>query len=313
MAAPVEIVDLVVTHAGRNVVDHLSLTAPERAITVVLGPNGAGKTTTIETAEGLRRPHGGIVRVLGLDPAVDGASLRPSVGVMLQSGGTWPSLRVRDVVAHAARLYAAAHPVDPLLDRVGLASAARTPYRRLSGGEQRKVGLACALVGRPVLVFLDEPTTGLDPQSRADVWQLLADLRAGGVTVVMTTHLLDEADALADEVVVISQGRVAAAGTLADVAASGPGLRFRARPGLDLADLATHLPHASHLAEPSPGHYRVDGPVDPDLVATVTTWCAARGAMPAELRTTGGSLTEAYFDLTTGRTPPEGPTPQVGP
>ena len=191
--------------------------APIASITVVLGPNGAGKTTTIETAEGFRSPHGGSVRVLGLDPQAQTRVLSPRVGVMLQSGGVWPALRAADMLTHVSRLYA--HPLPPqaLMERLGLTHVARTPYRRLSGGEQQKLALACALVGRPEVTFLDEPTTGLDPESRIGVWQFLAELRDSGVGVVMSTHLLDEAQSLADHVIVIDQGRLAASGSVAEL------------------------------------------------------------------------------------------------
>ncbi len=285
-------------YAGRTVVDGLSLTADSAAITIVLGPNGAGKTTTIETAEGFRAPHGGTVRVLGHDPRADRALLAPRVGVMLQSGGVWPALRAADMLTHVSRLYA--HPLPPaaLMERLGLTRVARTPYRRLSGGEQQKLALACALVGRPEVAFLDEPTTGLDPESRIGVWQFLAELRDSGVGIVMSTHLLDEAQALADHVVVIDSGRVAAAGSVADLTGTGAGLRFRSRPGLDVDDLSRTLPEGFAASEPTAGQYRVDGAVTPDVVAAVTAWCAAHGAMPEDLGTGGGSLMDAYFEIT---------------
>jgi ABC-2 type transport system ATP-binding protein len=296
--AAVEITDLTMRYAGRAVVDGLTMAAPAGALTIVLGPNGAGKTTTIETAEGFRAPHGGTVRVLGADPRADAGSLAPRVGVMLQSGGVWPSLRAADMLAHVARLYAHPLPTAPLMDRLGLGHVARTPYRRLSGGEQQKLALACALVGRPELVFLDEPTTGLDPASRVAVWQFLRDLRDSGVSIVMTTHLLDEAHALADHVVVIDRGRVAAAGTVAELTSATPALRFRARPGLDLAALGAVLPDGFSVGEAVPGQYRVEGPITPGTVAAVTAWCAEAGEMPQELSTTGATLSEAYFELT---------------
>jgi ABC-2 type transport system ATP-binding protein len=296
----VEITGLTMRYAGRTVVDRLSLTAAAGALTVVLGPNGAGKTTTIETAEGFRSAQSGTVRVLGRDPQHDQADLAPRVGVMLQSGGVWPSLRAGDMLAHVARLYAAPLPAGTLLERLGLAHVAGTPYRRLSGGEQQKLALACALVGRPELVFLDEPTTGLDPASRVAVWQFLHDLREAGVSIVMTTHLLDEAQALADHVVVIDRGRVAAAGTVAELTAAGPALRFRAKPGLDRAALGAALGEAFAVHEAAPGQYRVEGPVEPATVAAVAAWCADAGTMPAELSTTGATLAEAYFEITAG-------------
>jgi ABC-2 type transport system ATP-binding protein len=298
VSAAVEITDLTMSYAGRKVVDGLSLRADAGTLTVVLGPNGAGKTTTIETAEGFRRAQSGTVRVLGRDPQHDHDELAPRVGVMLQSGGVWPSLRAADMLAHVARLYATPLPTGPLMERLDLAGVARTPYRRLSGGEQQKLALACALVGRPELVFLDEPTTGLDPASRVSVWQFLRELRAAGVSVVMTTHLLDEAQALADHVVVIDRGRVAAAGSVAELTAGSPAVRFRARPGLDLVGLGSALGASFTVHETTPGQYRVQGPIEPATVATVTAWCARAGEMPAELSTTGASLSEAYFEIT---------------
>ena len=285
-------------YAGRSVVDDLSLAASRAAITVVLGPNGAGKTTTIETAEGFRTPHAGTVRVLGLDPRGDRALLAPRVGVMLQSGGVWPSLRAADMLTHVSRLYAHPLPTTALMERLGLTHVARTPYRRLSGGEQQKLALACALVGRPEVAFLDEPTTGLDPESRIGVWQFLAELRDSGVGIVMSTHLLDEAQALADHVIVIDQGRLAAAGSVAELTGTSPGLRFRSRAGMDVADLTRRLPDGFTALESSPGRYLVDGAVTPQVVALVTSWCADQGAMPEELSTGGGSLSEAYFEIT---------------
>jgi ABC-2 type transport system ATP-binding protein len=294
----VEITDLTMTYAGRAVVDGLSMTAPRGALTIVLGPNGAGKTTTIETAEGFRAPHSGTVRVLGMDPGSQATWLAARVGVMLQSGGVWPSLRAGDMLSHVARLYAHPQPTGPLLDRLGLASVVRTPYRRLSGGEQQKLALACALVGRPELVFLDEPTTGLDPASRLAVWQLLRDLRDAGVSILMTTHLLDEAQALADHVVVIARGQVAAAGSVAELTTSRPALRFAARPGLEVSGLHEVLGEGFLAAETAPGQYRIEGPIEPGTVAAVTAWCAAVGEMPSHLSTEGASLSEAYFALT---------------
>jgi ABC-2 type transport system ATP-binding protein len=297
-APALEIAGLTMRYAGRTVVDDLSLTAASAAITIVLGPNGAGKTTTIETAEGFRSAHGGTVRVLGRDPRTERAHLSPRVGVMLQSGGVWPALRAGDMLTHVSRLYAHPLPVHSLMERLGLTHVARTPYRRLSGGEQQKLALACALVGRPEVAFLDEPTTGLDPESRIGVWQFLAELRDSGVGIVMSTHLLDEAQALADHVVVIDHGRLAAAGSVAELTGTSPGLRFRSRAGMDVEDLARTLPEGFTATESTPGSYRVDGPVTPQVVAAVTSWCAGQGAMPEELSTGGGSLSEAYFEIT---------------
>ncbi len=303
----VEVHGLTMRYAGRAVVDQLSLTAQTGEITVVLGPNGAGKTTTIETAEGFRAPHEGSVRVLGRDPRTQRAEVAPRVGVMLQAGGVWPALRAADMLAHVSRLYSHPLPQPALLARLGLTHVAGTAYRRLSGGEQQKLALACAVVGRPELAFLDEPTTGLDPESRMSVWAFLAELRAAEVGIVMSTHLLDEAQALADHVVVIDHGQVAASGSVASLTTAAPALTFRTRPGLRLDDLTPQLPAGLVATETAPGHYRVQGEVTPRAVAAVTAWCADQGAMPEELSTTGGTLADAYFEIT-ARSRPVGTT-----
>ena len=199
-----------------------SLTVERGTITAVLGPNGAGKTTTLETCEGYRAPQQGTVRVLGLDPRRDRRALLPRIGVMLQDGGAWSGVRAREMLDHVARLHA--HPLDTdvLAERLGLDDCGRTPYRRLSGGQQQRLGLAMALVGRPELVFVDEPTAGMDPQARRTTWALLEELRADGVTVVLTTHYLEEAERLADQVHIIDRG---AADRQRHAAGADPGRR----------------------------------------------------------------------------------------
>jgi ABC-2 type transport system ATP-binding protein len=211
----VEVTGLTKRYAGLTALDGVSLAAPEGAVTAVLGPNGAGKTTMIEICEGYRRADAGAARVLGLDPA--DRALRRRVGVMLQTGGVYPGARAVEMLRLVASYASDPLDVDALADRVGLTRVARTTYRRLSGGEQQRLKLAMAIVGRPELVFLDEPTAGLDPQSRRATWALIEELRAAGVSVVLTTHYLDEAERLADHVVVINHGRVVAAGSPSDL------------------------------------------------------------------------------------------------
>ena len=184
---------LVMRYGDKVAVDGLSLTVERQTITAVLGPNGAGKTTTLETCEGYRKPQEGTVRVLGLDPVADRRSLLPRIGVMLQDGGAWSGVRAMEMLNHVARLHAHPLDVDLLEERLGLGECGSTPYRRLSGGQQQRLGLAMALVGRPEVVFVDEPTAGMDPKARRGTWQLLEELRDSGVTVVLTTHYMDEA------------------------------------------------------------------------------------------------------------------------
>ena len=158
------------SYGEKVALDGLSLSVARGSVTAVLGPNGAGKTTTLETCEGYRKPQGGTVRVLGLDPQVQRRELLPRIGVMLQSGGAWSGVRALEMLRHVASLHA--HPLDvPMLaERLGLGSCGRTPYRRLSGGQQQRLSLAMAVVGRPELLFVDEPTAGMDPQARRTTW-----------------------------------------------------------------------------------------------------------------------------------------------
>ncbi|HEY9339396.1 ABC transporter ATP-binding protein [Kribbella sp. NPDC050459] len=213
MPVAVEIDNLVVRYGEKTAVDGLSLTVAAGTVTAVLGPNGAGKTTTVETCEGFRRPDSGSVRVLGLDPLADHDELMPKIGVMLQEGGAWSGVRAVEMLRYVATLHT--HPLDipALVERLDLGSCGRTPYRRLSGGQKQRLSFALAIVGRPEIAFLDEPTTGLDPHGRREIWQLIRDLRADGVTVVLTTHAMDEAEQLSDQVHVVSAGQVIASGT----------------------------------------------------------------------------------------------------
>ena len=209
----VEVTDLRMTYGAKTAVDGLSLSVEAGSITAVLGPNGAGKTTTLETCEGYRKPQSGRVRVLGLDPVAQRRELLPRIGVMLQGQGAWSGVRAMEMLRHVARLHAHPLDVDELAERVGLGECGRTPYRRLSGGQQQRLGLAMAIVGRPEIVFVDEPTAGMDPAARRTTWELLRELRSSGVTVVLTTHYLEEAEQLADQVHIIDRGRLIASGS----------------------------------------------------------------------------------------------------
>ncbi|MGH3571687.1 MAG: ABC transporter ATP-binding protein, partial [Pseudonocardiaceae bacterium] len=257
--AAVEVRGLVRSFGTVRAVDGLDLRVPPATVLALLGPNGAGKTTTVEVCEGFLRPDTGVVRVLGLDPIADSAALRPRVGVMPQGGGAYPGVRAAEMLSLVA--VCAARPLDVgwLLDVLGLTGVARVPYKRLSGGQQQRLALACALVGRPEVVFLDEPTAGMDPQARRLVWDIISRLRADGVSVLFTTHLMEEAEALADQVVIIDHGRVVAQGSPAELTSDGTQrqLRFGARAGLDLGALCTALPAGCQASEPRPGGYLV--------------------------------------------------------
>ncbi|GAA0235858.1 ABC transporter ATP-binding protein [Saccharothrix mutabilis subsp. mutabilis] len=293
----VEVSGLVKRYGSTVAVNGLDLTLPRGEVLALLGPNGAGKTSTVEVCEGFRRADGGTVRVLGLDPR--SPALRPRIGVMPQGGGGYPGIRADEMLRLVAAC--AADPLDPawLLDVLGLTSAKSTPYKRLSGGQQQRLSLACALVGRPELVFLDEPTAGMDPQARRLVWELVAALKNDGVSVLLTTHLMDEAEALADHVVIVDRGRVVAAGTPRELTAlEDQQLRFRARPGLDLSLLVGALPEGMKVREASPGGYLVQGRIDPQVVSTVTSWCAQQGVLAEELTVAKRSLEDVFLDLT---------------
>jgi ABC-2 type transport system ATP-binding protein len=307
----VEVTGLVKRYGSKTAVDGLDLTVGTGTITAVLGPNGAGKTSTIECCEGYRRADSGTVRVLGLDPATQGDQLRPRIGVMLQSGGIYPTVRAVEMLKHTAKLYANPLPVDALIDRLGLGSCGKTPFRRLSGGQQQRLSLALAVVGRPELVFLDEPTAGLDVQARHVTWELVEQLRRDGVTVVLTTHLLDEAERLADKVAIVDSGKVIAydspaalssASSARDEVAGAGSIRFTSPPGLDLDDLLATLPGGPDsglsAVETSPGAYSVDGVITPGVLAAVTNWCAARNVMPQGLTVGRRTLEDVFLELT---------------
>ncbi|MQA76975.1 MAG: ATP-binding cassette domain-containing protein [Streptosporangiales bacterium] len=298
----VEVDDLTKRYGEHTAVDGVGLTVRRGSVTAVLGPNGAGKTTTVECCEGFRRPDAGTVRVLGLDPLADGRALRPRIGVMLQAGGVYPAARPRELLRTVARCHARPHDPDALLELLGLTRVARTPYRRLSGGEQQRLGLALALVGRPEVAFLDEPTAGLDPQARHATWDVIAGLRDAGASVLLTTHYLEEAERLADDVVIIDRGRVLASGAPDQLTGSPDDrLSFRAPGGLDTTDLLATLPAGTTVTEAPSGHYllhRTAGPVDPATLAAVTSWCAKRNVLAADLGVERRTLEDVFLELT---------------
>jgi ABC-2 type transport system ATP-binding protein len=281
-------------------VDGLSFCVEAGEVFGLLGPNGAGKTTTVETLEGYRPPAGGSVRVLGLDPRADGSRLWPRIGVMLQEGGIYPGIRPLE----ALRLFAAYYddPDDPerLLDLVGLRPVRGTVVRRLSGGQRQRLSLALALVGRPEVVFLDEPTAGMDPHARATTWEVIRALQEGGGTVLLTTHAMDEAERLCDRVAIIDHGRLVAMGSPAELTrGAGEETRFSARPGLDVAELAGALGlPAAAVVESPPGEYVILEPATPELVAALAGWLRDRGVPLGDLRAGRRTLEEVFLALT---------------
>jgi ABC-2 type transport system ATP-binding protein len=297
---PVRMHGVVKRYGTTTAVAGLDLEVHAAEVFALLGPNGAGKTTTVEMCEGFARPDEGTIEVLGLDPVTDNARIRGRIGVMLQGGGGYPAARAGEMLNLVAAY--AANPLDPgwLMDTLGLREAARTTYRRLSGGQQQRLALACALVGRPQLVFLDEPTAGLDAQARIVVWELIDGLRRDGVTVVLTTHQLGEAEELADRIMIIDHGTAVATGTPAELMHTGAEnqLRFTAPRRLDLSLLIAALPETYQTTEGSPGEYLVEGHISPQILATVTAWCAQLDVLATDMRVEQRSLEDVFLDLT---------------
>jgi len=304
----VQVDDLRKAYGGRSVLRGLSFSIDSGEIFALLGPNGAGKTTTVEILEGYRRPNRGEVRVLGVDPANAGREHRARVGLMLQGGGGIdPRMTAREVVTLHGRFHSEPRDADELLAEVDLGGdVARTRFRRLSGGERQRVGLAVALVGRPDLVVLDEPTAGMDVEARAATRELLSRLRDDGVTVLLTSHDLADVERLADRVAIIDRGRIAAMGPPDELASSAVTvLHFRLSTALMEADrrllearIGEGRPGVMLADDGGPGRYRLDGiGPDPALIGAIATWCGERGVMIVELRAGGATLEDRYLDL----------------
>ena len=299
----VDIDGLVMAYGDKRAVDGLSMQVARGSITAVLGPNGAGKTTTLETCEGYRRPQAGTVRVLGLDPQRQRRELLPRVGVMLQAGGAWSGVRAMEMLDHVAALHA--HPLDTAMlhDRLGLADCGRTPYRRLSGGQQQRLGLAMALVGRPELVFVDEPTAGMDPQARRTTWEMFEEIRADGVTVVLTTHHMDEAEHLADQIHIIDHGRLIASGSPTELTSGGHSATIRlvvTRPFPDGApeSLGAELGPATKVTQLDPRSMLIAGPADGSTLRIVSVWCESHDVVPESLALGRQTLEDVFLGLT---------------
>ncbi|MCH6470478.1 ABC transporter ATP-binding protein [Sinomonas terrae] len=285
----------------KRVLAGVDLTAYAGQVTVLLGVNGAGKTTTLECAQGLRRRTGGFIRLLGEDPQTAGADLRARVGVMLQDGGLPPSARPIALLKHVAGMYRNPLPVDELAERLGLDQFSGTNIRRLSGGQKQRVALAAALVGRPEVVFLDEPSAGLDPQSRQVVFDLIHELRAQGLGIILTTHLLDDAERLADWVAILDRGHIVAEGTVAELLGGATQaarrMTVRAPSGLDLAAAFAGARPAIEVRESPAGHYTIEGELTTAHLAALAQWLDARGIMPSSLELGSRSLEDVFLGI----------------
>lgn len=275
-------------------VDQLTMTARTGEVLALLGPNGAGKTTTIEMCEGFLRPTSGEIRVLGLDPAREPERVRERIGIMLQGGGSYSGITVTEMLTLAASYNANPHDPEWLIALLGLDKVRKTTYRRLSGGQQQRLSLALALIGRPELVFLDEPTAGMDAQSRSLVWDLVRAMRRDGVTIILTTHLMDEAESLADQVVIVDHGNVVARGTPAELTEGQDSvITFTTDRPLETETFAGHT-----LTAVRPQTYRVNTPVTPQSVAGLTEAAAHHDVLIRSLDVNHRNLEDVFLDLT---------------
>ncbi|MFF4930263.1 ABC transporter ATP-binding protein [Streptomyces griseofuscus] len=297
MPSVIEVTDLRKSYGGRPVVDGVSFAVEEGEIFGILGPNGAGKTTTVECVEGLRVPDGGRIRVAGLDPVADHAKVAQTLGAQLQQSEIQAKLTVRE----ALELYAAFYPRPadwrPLAERLGLTGKLGTRFGKLSGGQQQRLFIALALIGGPRIVVLDELTTGLDPRARRDTWQLIEEVRASGVTVLLVTHFMEEAQRLCDRIAVIDKGRVAALDTPAGLIHRSAGatvISFTPSAPLDERELAA-LPALASI-EHQNGRLTLSG--TDETVDAVLTLLARHRVTAHQLRVVDATLDDAFLDLT---------------
>ncbi|MCM2423101.1 ABC transporter ATP-binding protein [Streptomyces sp. RKAG293] len=291
----IEVVELRQSYGDYEAVRGASFTVRRGELFALLGTNGAGKTTTLEVVEGYRRPTAGSVRVLGLDPYADGPALRRRTGVMLQEGGFFKELTVRETVDAWRRFTGRARATADVLGQVRLETKAGTRVGQLSGGERRRLDLALAVLNDPELLFLDEPTTGMDPEARRNTWQLVRELRAAGTTVVLTTHYLEEAQQLADRVAIMDAGRITATGTVAEVLS---GQRSRITFPLPFATTASELPRlpGAELAVRGDAVSYAVARTAPAL-AVLHEWAGARGVELDGIEVRHASLEDVFLAL----------------
>ncbi len=303
----VQVEQLIKRYDGRAVVDGLDLTVHAGEIVALLGPNGAGKTTTVEIIEGYRSPDGGAVRVFGLDPRRDGALVKPRLGLMLQSGELYSQVKVLEAIELFAAFYP--RPLDPrrLLEQLGLEALATRRYRRLSGGERQRLNLAIALVGRPELAILDEPTAALDAAARQRTWQLLRELREQGAAVLLTTHLLEEAEELCDRMLIVDAGRLVADGSPAELRRlGGPGpdglrevrLQLAEPLGPERLESLRRLASVRELRVERSKGYLLATASPSMLLLELGGWLCAEGLEPVSISLGEPSLEETFLRLT---------------
>ena len=295
--AVIQVENLIKSYGGVNVVDGISFSVNAGEIFGIVGPNGAGKTTTVESVSGLRRPDGGSISVLGLDPQRDHYEVAQRVGVQLQESRLQDKIRVHEALELYASFYDTPAEWGSLLDRLGLEGKANAQYSSLSGGQKQRLAVALALIGSPEIAILDELTTGLDPQARRDVWGTIEQIRDSGVTVVLVTHFMEEAERLCDRIMVVDQGRALALDTpngLIQRIGAGQLIRFRPSAEVDDADLAA-LAGVEGVRRKG---VMVEIAGTDDAVHAVTSFLAQRQIIAHELRIEQNSLEDAYLALT---------------
>jgi ABC-2 type transport system ATP-binding protein len=292
--------DLVKAYGGRCVVDGLSFAVEPGEVFAILGPNGAGKTTTVEILEGYRTADAGFVRVLGLDPGRQGSQLKPRIGLMLQQGGLFPQITAREALRLFASFYPESEDPEVLLDQLQLREVAKTRFRQLSGGQKQRLSLGLALIGKPRLVFLDEPTAAMDPQARRSTWNIIRSLRNRGTTVLLTTHFMDEAEQLASRVAIVDKGRLVALDTPAGLRhAVANEVRFVCVPAVEEASVAAALGiTASCVDVENDGTMVLHVEPSPQVVAELAAWLASKNVLLTELRAGSRSLEQAFLTLT---------------
>ena len=287
---------LVIKYGNVTAVDHVSFTAQPGRVTVILGPNGAGKTSTIEACEGFLSPTAGSVQVLGLNPFLQRKQLNRLMGIMLQDGGIYPSARVGELVQQYCALYGNGVDANALIARVGLQAVASTTYRRLSGGEKQRLSLALALAALPKIIFLDEPTSGIDVNGRDLVRSIIRELRDSGCCVIVATHELDEAERIADDVLVFHRGNVVASGTLHELRSGREEIRFRSHSLIDVHSLSTTLGYTVEQTRQS--EFTVAGTSDSRVIVQLTDWAKANNVDIGDIGAGSQRLDDVFRRLT---------------
>lgn len=303
--ATIEVNDLYIAYGEKIAVGGVSFQANSGEVTTILGPNGAGKTSTVESVEGYKKPSRGSINVLGFNPYKDLPKLTSSIGVMLQNGGIYPRMTPLQALHLFHGYYKNPLRIDYLIELTNLQGTLKTPFRRLSGGEKQRLSLALAIIGRPKVVFLDEPTAGIDPEGRLAVREVIRNLKSQGCCVLLTTHELDEAQRLSDRILILDNGKIVADGSLGDLmnASHGDNIRFSAPSGMDLSELSRALD--TIVSEERAGEYLVSTPATPELIARLTSFLAGKNIIVGDIRAGRSSLEDVFFALTGKSIEPE--------